>query len=186
MKSPFYFITKPCGSRYSNTKSISGVDIIVNTSEEDHKFSNRFAKVVETPLGYTGPIKAGDTLIVHHNTFKFYNDVKGRRKSGKSFFKEDIFMIEYDQFFMYGDSEGWHAHDRYCFVKPIPAVDSEIKKPFSEEPLTGVMMYPNAYLRSKGINEGDTVIFSPESEYEFTIDDEKLYRIFDHQITVKL
>ena len=76
--------------------------------------------------------------------------------------------------------------DRYCFVKPIPSTDSYIKKPFSEEPLMGVMKYPNKYLRDHGVHAGDIVCFTPDSEYEFIVDDEKLYRMFDHQITIKL
>jgi hypothetical protein len=187
MRSPFYFIAVPInGKRYNNTKNISGVELIISTSEEDHKFSNREAEVVETPLGYNGPIQVGDTLLVHHNVFKFYNDMKGRRKSGKSFFKDDKFFIEFDQFFMYKRDGVWHAHDRYCFVKPIPAIDSYIKKPFSEEPLMGVMVYPNKYLVDKGVSSGDTVCFSPDSEYEFEVDGEKMYRMYDHQITIKL
>jgi hypothetical protein len=50
----------------------------------------------------------------------------------------------------------------------------------------GEMLYPNDYLISKGINKGDIVCFSPDSEYEFTIDDVKMYRIIDNQITMKL
>lgn len=187
MQSPFYFIVKPNkGKRYDNTKQIAGIEFIVSTSQEDHKFSNRFAEVVEVPLGYKGPIQIGDTLLVHHNAFKFYNDMKGRQKSGKSFFKDDLFFIETDQFFMYKQNGKWKSYDRYCFVKPIPTTDSYIKKPFSEEPLMGEMKYPNEYLLSQGIKEGDLVCFAPDSEYEFTVDDEKLYRMFDHQITIKL
>jgi len=187
MKSPFCFIAKPVkGKRYDNTKEIGGLEIIVSTSEEDHKFSNRYAEVVETPLGYKGPIVPGDILIVHHNVFKFYNDMKGNRKSGRSFFREDIFLIDNEQFFMYKHGDTWHAHDRYCFVKPIDAIDSYIKKPFSEEPLMGVMMYPNEYLISQGVVPGTTICFAPDSEYEFNVDDQKMYRIYDHQITAIL
>ena len=187
MKSPFYFIAKPVnGKRYDNTKDIGGVDFIVSTSEEDHKFSNRFAEVVELPLGYKGPIKEGDTLLVHHNVFKFYNDMRGRQKSGKSFFKDDLFFIETEQFFMYKQDGKWNAYDRFCFVKPVPVTESYIKKPFTNEPLVGLMKYPNEYLLERGIKEGDMVCFSPDSEYEFTVDDEKLYRMYDHQITIKL
>jgi hypothetical protein len=187
MRSPFYFIAKPVnGKRYDNTKEIGGVDFIVSTSEEDHRFSNRFAEVVELPLDYTGPIQKSDTLLVHHNVFKFYNDMKGRQKSGKSFFKDDLFFIEPDQFFMYKHNSTWYAYDKYCFVKPIGITESYIKKPFSEEPLMGIMKYPNEYLLKKGINPGDMICFSPDSEYEFTVDDEKLYRMYDHQITMKL
>lgn len=185
MKSPLYFIAKPMkGRRYDNTKEVGGIELIISTSEEDHKFSNRYAEVVELPLGYTGPIRPGDTLLVHHNVFKYYNDMKGNRRSGKSFFREDLFFIEPDQFFLYKRDGVWHTYDKYCFVKPIPAIESYIKKPFSEEPLMGVMVYPNDYLIGQGVKAGDTVCFRPDSEYEFTVDGEKLYRMFDHQITI--
>lgn len=187
MRSPFFFLAKPLkGKRYDNTKEVGGIELIVSTSEEDHKFSNRFAEVVSVPLWYNGPIESGDILLVHHNVFKFYNDIKGRRKSGKSFFRDDWFLIEPDQFFMYKKGDEWHAYDRYCFVKPIPAIDSYIKKPFTNEPLMGEMAYPNEYLTNQGIKRGDKVCYSPDSEYEFIVDGEKLYRIHDHQITIKL
>jgi hypothetical protein len=187
MKSPFYFIAKPVdGKRYANTKDIGGVELIVSTSEEDHKFSNRFAEVIKTPLGYKGPIEPGDILLVHHNVFKFYNDMRGRQKSSHSFFKDDLFFIESDQFFMYKKGSSWNAYSRYCFVKPIKATESYIKKPFSEEPLMGIMKYPNDYLSTQGVRAGDLICFTPDSEYEFTVDEEKLYRIYDHQITIKL
>jgi len=48
------------------------------------------------------------------------------------------------------------------------------------------MLYPNDYLKSKGVKSGDKVTFKPESEYEFYVDDKKMYRIYDHQITMVL
>jgi hypothetical protein len=50
----------------------------------------------------------------------------------------------------------------------------------------GTMVYPNDYLAAQGVREGDTVCFKPDSEYEFDVDGQKLYRIFDHQITMTL
>jgi hypothetical protein len=55
-----------------------------------------------------------------------------------------------------------------------------------EEPLMGIMKYPNQYLISQGVKSGDMVCFEPDSEYEFKIDDEKLYRIVDKYITILL
>ena len=47
MKSPFYFIVESLiNKRYNNTKTISGLEVITSTSEEDHISSNRFAKVI--------------------------------------------------------------------------------------------------------------------------------------------
>jgi hypothetical protein len=187
MRSPFNFIAKPInGKRYDNTKEIGGVELIVSTSQEDHKFSNRYAEVVELPLEYNGPVAVGDTLLVHHNVFKFYNDMRGNQKSGRSFFKDDLFFIEPDQFFMYKRGSTWNAYDKYCFIKPIDAIDSYVKKPFTDEPLMGIVKYSNEYLMSKGIFSNDKVCFQPDSEYEFIVDGEKLYRMFDHQITIKL
>lgn len=187
MQSPFDFIVRPVrGERYNNTKDIGGVDFIVNTSEEDHRFSNRYAEVIEVPYGYDGPIQKGNILLVHHNAFKFYNDIRGRRKSGRSFFRDDQFFIDSDQFFMYKHGSTWNAYDRYCFVKPIPVIESYIVKPFTHEPLMGEMVYTNDYLVSQGVKSGDRVCFKPDSEYEFDVDGQKLYRMFDHQITMVL
>jgi hypothetical protein len=87
---------------------------------------------------------------------------------------------------MYKKNGKWNTYDRYCFVKPCPAEESYIYKPFSEEPLVGEMRYANRYLKKLGVNAGDKVSFKPDSEYEFNVDGEKLYRMYDHQITMLL
>lgn len=187
MKSPFYFIVKPLkGRRYNNTKSISGIEFITSSSEEDYTVANREGVVTELPLNYNGEIKIGDILLVHHNVFKYYNDMKGRQQSGKSYFKDDLFFIDNDQFYMYKQDGKWHSHDRYCFVKAIDKQDSFMFKRGNEEPLMGEMVYPNKYLISQGVNAGSTVSFQPDSEYKFDVDGDKLYRMFDHQITMTL
>ena len=188
MQSPFYFIVKPLkGRRYDNIKNIGDVDFITSVSKEDHKTSNRYAKVVSTPLNYKGEIKKGDILLVHHNVFKFYYDMKGREKSGKSYFKDDLFFIDYDQFFMYQKNNSWYCHDKYCFVKPIPKKEYYIEGVnVNEEPLHGIIKYSNNQLESLGIFAGDKVCFTPNSEYEFSVDNEKLYRMFTDNITVKI
>tara|TARA_R110002167_G_scaffold253027_3_gene459383 strand:- start:17810 stop:18373 length:564 start_codon:yes stop_codon:yes gene_type:complete len=187
MRSPYLFIAKPLDDRrYNNTKKIGDVDFITSTSEENHMASNRIAEVVSTPIAYNGPIKPGDKLLVHHNVFKFYNDMQGRRKSGRSHFMDNLFFVEPDQFYMYHNGDRWNSYDRYCFIKPVPTEDYYIYKALTEEPLVGEVRYSNDYLRSQGIDTGDRVTFKPESEYEFEVDGEKLYRMFDHQITIKL
>jgi len=187
MRSPFYFIVEPLeGKRYNNTKSIENIEFITSSSEEDFTVSNRQAVVKQVPLNYKGPIKKNDILLVHHNVFKFYNDMKGRQKSGKSYFKDNLFFIDNDQFYMYKQDSTWHCHDRYCFVKPLGKQSSFIFKRGKEEPLMGEMAYSNDYLISKGVMPGLQVSFKPDSEYEFEVDGEKLYRMFDHQITLLL
>lgn len=185
MRSPYCFIVTPVdGRRYDNMKAMGDVNFITSVSEEDHTVSNRFAIVKETPISYNGPIKKGDTLLVHHNVFKFYNDIKGRQKSGRSYLKDDLFLVDPDQFFMYKQNNNWHAWGKYCFVKPIPIKDSYIFKPGGEEPLFGVMKYINKELKDLGVKKGDEISFVPGSEYPFIVDGEKLYRMFTSQITL--
>ena len=185
MKSPYSFIVKPYNNRrYDNIKSYGDIEFITSTSEEDHKSSNRFAIVVATPINYTGPVKEGDILLVHHNVFKYYNDMYGREKSGKSFFKDDLFFIDFDQFFLYYNKEEWKSHSKYCFIKPIPPKKSFLGKTGKEEPLMGVVKYNNQELKNLGVKVGDEVSFTPESEYEFYVEDEKLYRMFTDNITM--
>ena len=184
MQSPDRFIVRPIkGKRYNNTKDIGGLDFITSTSEEDFKFSNREAEVISLPLDYKGDIEIGDTLLVHHNVFKFYNDMKGRRQSGRSFFKDDLFFIEDEQFYMYKKNGKWKAHGRNCFVKPSAVKKSFIDKPGEYEPLIGTVKYINEELIKLGVKEGDEISFQPESEYEFRVDDETLYRMFTNNIT---
>ena len=185
--SPHAFVVSPAnGRRYDNIKSINGIDVITSASEEDHKVSNRYAIVLSVPINYSGPIKKGDTLLVHHNVFKYYNDMGGKRRSGKSFIKDDIFFVDNDQYFMFHDGVKWNTHDRYCFVEPIKKTGLRYAKLGSYEPLMGRMVYPNKALLDMGVRHGDTVCFHPDSEYEFFVDGVVMYRIYDFNIAFKV
>lgn len=188
MRSPFQFIVRPRDAkRYDNTRKWGDVDFIVSVSQEDHKFSNRYAEVVSVPIHYNGPIKQGDTLIVHHNVFKFYYDMRGRQKSGRSYLHGDLFLLDEDQFFLYKSLDDvWRAHSKYCFIKPSPTKKGYLCVGYKEEPLYGEIKYINDELLSLGLKEGDEVIYEPESEYEFIVDGEKLYRMFTNNIAVQL
>lgn len=185
MKSPYNFIVTPFNKRrYNNIKEIGDVDLITSVSQEDHTSSNRFATVISTPINYQGPIEKGDILLVHHNVFKFYYDMYGRQKSGRSFLKDDLFLIDNDQFFLYQKNNKWFSHSKYCFIKPIPAKNSALYKGCKEEPLFGVVKYINKELTELGVKEGDNISFTPDSEYEFYVEGEKLYRMFTNNITM--
>jgi hypothetical protein len=188
MRSPFHFIVEPVGgSRYDNVKSIGGIDFITSSSKEDHKASNRYAKVLATPIGYTGEVMPGDTVIVHHNVFKFYNDIHGNERSGRAYLFDNIFLIDDDQFYLYKRDNEWKAHSRYCFVMPEKRIDNYIlSKIGNEEYLRGTLVYPNQDLIDKGLNSGDKVAFTPESEYEFEIDGVTLYRMYSKNVCIEL
>ena len=145
MQSPYSFIVTPLNERrYDNIKNISGIDFFTSTSEEDHTASNRFAKVISVPLCYSGEIKKGDTLLVHHNVFKFYNDMKGRRKSGKSFFRDNLFFVDLTiNFFYISTTKNGRLMINIVLSKPIKIKEKFLKTSGSEEPLMGVIKYIN-------------------------------------------
>ena len=183
MRSPYNFIVKPLnGRRYDNIKEIADTEFITSVSQEDHVASNRFAEVIALPINYKGPVKEGDTLLVHHNVFKFYYDMQGRQKSGRSFLKDDLFLIDNEQFFLYKNNDTWMAHSKYCFIKPIDYIQNEIlhRVDKTEEEHVGVIKYIN----HKTLKPGDRIAFTKNSEYKFTIEDEKLYRMRNRDICI--
>ena len=187
MRSPFHFLVTPLGGkRYDNTKTIAGKEFIMSSSQEDHTATNRFGSVVEVPLNYSGEIQKGDTLLVHHNVFRKYYDTKGRETSGPSFFMDDLFLIDNDQFFLYKTKEGWKAPNPYCFISPIKKTEKDINIRQLEKELLGTIRYTNSVMDDMGLSQGDVVSFQPESEYEFTVDGEKIYRMFTKNICILL
>jgi len=191
MRSPFQFIVKPKGGRtYDNIRSYGDKDFIISSSQEDHTVTNRFATVVSTPINYGGEIVAGDTLVVHHNVFRKYYDMKGREKSSYSFFKDDIYFIDDQQYFLYKHKGVWKAPDPFCFVAPMENESYDIftakLENHNEMDLVGKIRYINSEMESWGLAAGDVVSFQPESEYEFTIEGEKLYRMRTMNICIKV
>jgi hypothetical protein len=182
MKSFFYFIVSPKdGKRYDNTRG----EIIISTSKEDHLASMREAIVISTPIGYEGPIEPGDTIIVHHNTFKYYYDMKGREKSSWNHFQENLFFV--DDPYAYKKQGGtWVGIGRYVFVAPVENDNDGIMTHDAEKPLVGIIKYANQEVLDLGLKEGDKIAFEPESEYPFEIDGQKVYRMYTKNINILL
>lgn len=186
MRSPFDFIVRPVdGRRYDNIKNIGGIDFITSVSTEDHKSSNRFAEVVSTPINYKGDIEPGDILLVHHNVFKYYYDMKGRQRSGRSYLKDDLFFVSYDQFFLYKkNNSDWVVNGDYCFIEPSEKQSHYLYSLGTEQPLTGYVRYIDSNLKEKGVKEGDLVTYLPHSEYPFDVDGKKMYRMKSNRVTL--
>ncbi len=178
MRSVYNFVVTPHGERYNNTKDVDGSELILNTEIYNHQFVNRLAKVISVPIIGQTDIKPGDIVVVHHNVFRRWNDVRGREKNSKSYFDENTYIIDFDQIFLYKTKDKWLAPKGYCFVKPIKSVDK-----FNtdvEKPLVGIVKYSDG-----PVDVNDLVGFRPSSEYEFIIDGQRLYRVFSHFITIK-
>ena len=183
MKSLYNYIISTT-NRYDNKVSIDNKELILNTeiTERDYKFVNRIGTVVNVPININTPIKQGDEVIIHHNVFRRWFDVRGVERNSGSYIDEDKYIVSPDQLFAYKQNGKWHCPNMYCFVEPLE--NEDIWSTESEQKLLGKLTYTNDYLESLGLSYGDIVGFTPDSEYEFNIDDKKLYRILSTDITI--
>ena len=92
MKHLHAYIVEPIEGRYTNNKKVGESNLILNTSIENHKFVNRYGKVIQTPINQKSSIKIGDTVIVHHNVFRRFYDMRGKSKNSMSYFQEDKYF----------------------------------------------------------------------------------------------
>jgi len=182
MKSIFDFVVEPVGSRYNNTKQVGGKKLILNTQIFTHQSVNRLAIVKSTPITGDTNIKAGDQVIVHHNVFRRYHDVRGVEKNGRSYIDDNNYLCTFDQIFLYKNKDGWKAPKGYSFVKPIESND--IFNLNNEKPYVGILKFLDETINTV-FEEGDLVGFTPSSEYEFVVDGERLYRIRSQALTIK-
>tara|TARA_R100000734_G_C3297699_1_gene88712 strand:- start:337 stop:930 length:594 start_codon:yes stop_codon:yes gene_type:complete len=178
MKSLYSFIIKPINKRYDNTKKINDKTLIVNTSIEDHKFVSKKALVVSVPAAYSSKIKIGDIVYVHHNIFRRYYDLKGKEKNSSTYFKDDLYFAYPEQIYMYNDK----CHLNYCFVKPI--LNKDYLRNRKEQPNVGILKYSNSFLEAIKIKPGALVTFTPNSEFEFIINNERLYCMKSNDIAL--
>ena len=178
MQSIFNFIVSPKHGRSTSKKDIDGKELLLNTEVQNHHYTSRLGVVVNTPLAIDSEIQPGDEVIVHHNVFRRFRDIRGKEKNSKAYYKEDTFFVQPDQIYAYKRNAEWQALDGYCFVKPIVAKDT--LDMHHEQPAIGIIKYAG-----EGFEMGALVGFKPGMEYEFNIEGERLYRIPVNQITIE-
>ena len=178
MKSVYNFVVKPIGERYNNKKKIGDSELILNTEIHNHQYINRLAEVVSTPIVGETNILPKDEVIIHHNVFRRWHNQHSVEKNSRSYFNEDTYLVQPDQIFLHKTLKEWKTPKGYCFVQPIKSKDMfGVDK---EKPLIGIVKYSDGT-----VNVGDLVGFTPNSEYEFIIDNNRLYRVLSNLITIK-
>ena len=183
MKSLYDFIIEPLGDKYKNEIQVGDKKVVVNTQIESWKFVNRLAKVVKTPLAFKTKIKKGDIVIVHQNIFRTFYDMRGEKKKSRSWFKNDLYFCSLDQVYLYKNSTGWHTFGDRCFIQPIKDTNSLTLD--KERSLIGILKYGNSSLEALEINEGDLVGYTPNGEWEFLINKQRLYCMKSNDIVIK-
>tara|TARA_R100000231_G_scaffold85193_1_gene64732 strand:+ start:169 stop:753 length:585 start_codon:yes stop_codon:yes gene_type:complete len=179
MRGLYNFVVKPKGSRYNNTKKIGDKELILNSEIYNHQYVNREAVVISVPKLICTEIQVGDTVVIHHNVFRRWHDQHGEERNSRSYFKEDEYFVALDQIFLYKKNNEWFSLPDYCFVKPLKSNSIYEDK---EIPLIGIVKYTNKKIP---VQKEDLIGFTPNSEYEFVIDNERLYRVLSKFITIK-
>jgi hypothetical protein len=183
MRSVYDFIIKPVGKRYDNEVKVGEHTLITNSSIESFKHVNNIAEVVETPVAFATPIRKGDLIIIHHNVFRVFYDMKGIKKNSRSFLKDDLFFCAVDQVYLYKRKDTWKSFGDRCFVAPVK--NKDLLSTDKLAGLIGILKIGNSSLEESGINPGDIVGFTPNSEWEFVVDNQIMYCMKSNDIVIK-
>ena len=183
MRSVYDFIIKPVGKRYDNEVKVGEQTLITNSSIESFKHVNNIAEVVETPVAFATSIRKGDLIIVHHNVFRVFYDMKGIKKNSRSFLKDNLFFCAVDQVYLYKRKDTWKSFGDRCFVAPVKNKDLLSTDKVAD--LIGILKIGNSSLEESGINPGDIVGFTPNSEWEFVVDNQIMYCMKSNDIVIK-
>ena len=183
MNSVYEFIIKPVGNRYSNELTIGDKKLIVNSSISNHKFVNREAEIVALPLAFKTKLKVGDRVIVHHNLFRRYYNMKGKSVNSTKYFKDDLYFASLNQIYMKKTKDSWETLNEYCFIKPIVNKSSSSLKKLKQ--CVGIVKYGNSALEALKIHKEDLVVFKKNREFEFLINNEVVYCMESNDILLK-
>jgi len=183
MKSLYDFIIKPLGDRYENEIKIGDKTLVLNTKIESFKSVNNLAVVIETPKAFKTSIQKGDIVLIHHNVFRVFYDMKGVKKNSRSYFKDDLYFCAVDQIYLYKNTEDWKSFGDRCFVMPLK--NEDILTNDKEQKLIGILKYGNNSLKALNINPGDVVGFTPNSEWDFIVDEQRVFCMKSNDIVIK-
>jgi len=178
MQSVFNYLVEPKGDRVTGKTEIEGNELLLNTDLQNHEYVNRVGVIVGLPRANKyKELKEGDEVIIHHNVFRRFRDIRGKEKNSKNFLSENTYIVQPDQIYAYKRNGEWKALEGFCFVMPIKET-----KMFSidfEKPLKGLVKYGN-----ENIAIDSLIGFKPNSEYEFVIEGQRLYRVSENSITI--
>ena len=183
MKGLFNFIISPIDGRYNNEKKVGDSTLIVNTNIEEFVYINRMATVISIPTAIDTNIKKGDIVVVHHNIFRRWYDVRGNERNSRNYFTEDLYFCPLEQIYLYKQNKEWITNLDYCFIKPVRETDKSKVEILKQQ--KGVLKYTNSILTQLDVHKEDVVGFKPMREWEFIIDGQLLYCMKSKDIVIK-
>ena len=110
------------------------------------------------------PVFNGDTVVVHHNVFRKYYDMKGKEKFSSSKIRGTTYLASHLEVFAFNSGDGWKSIEPYIFMS-------------SDQTHNGEVLVSYIGSEDDGIIPGERLYYRPDSEYEFIIDGVKMYRV---------
>ena len=181
MKGYTDFVVTPFEGRYKNKLNVDGTEFILNTELQNHSYVSRIGLVISEPYFNDTKIRKGDLIIIHHNVFRRFRDIRGQEKNSRSFYEEDKYFVQPNQIFAYKRNKKWLACSGFNFIQPIK--ETEMFSINVEKEVIGILRFKDPALDF--LNTDDLVGFRPGAEYEFVINGKKMYRVPTNQITIK-
>ena len=207
MKIPKNYFLVQVEKPYNDTIELNGKEIMLNITFDPYKFARQYGVVYETPVwlpnGLEFDVKKGDKIYFHHlvtgSVGAVTIDKKFKRESSQDYKSENliswiddknVYKVHWNQIYARVRKGKLKMLHHWNFVEQKVESEESIKtksgifiKPEIEDiTLHGIIRYMNNWLKEQGVNIGDEVVFSENSEYDMTIEGKKLLRMRNQDI----
>lgn len=181
LQKPFDFLISPLdGKQYNDEIIVDGKKLLICNSIEESEDVQRIGVVRNVPKNYKGNVQIGDLIITQHNVFRICFNDKGVPLQSDHYIKDDLFSVSPDLIYLIIRDDKFIATDSYVFIEPIEVDDFWLGKQTLEN--IGIAKYINSEVKSKGVKEGDKIVFRKFANYLFEIFGQRLYMMRNNRI----
>lgn len=165
---------------YNNKEKVGNTDFTVNVDIDNVESINRTATVVSAPEGID--LDSGDVVVVHHNIMRENIRIDKKKTKGMYYIADDYYWVPVSEVIMKKSNNTWIPLHNFVFLKPIKQENIQLKYGLTLIPrsrkgmqeLRAELAITNKKL--EGVEVGDKVYFSRNSEHEFIIEGETLFK----------
>ena len=168
-----------------DTVKCGDLDLVLNTSYNPMYHARRYGEIFIAPqsTSFDVDVKKGDKVWFHHfvaNKDKVVNYIE----------EDNIYVADITQIYARERDGKVETVHHWNMIKQLVESESDIKtesgiylKPEVEDIVQrGVVKYPSKTLTEMGVNIGDKIIFTKNSEYDMDINGDELLRMRDCDI----
>lgn len=173
----------------STVTAPGGTRFLVNNGVDDVTYVARHGSVITSG---DPRFKEGDEVYFHHNCVRRSSQAEHDHKvPSENEIEENVYRIPVNMIYLIRRNGTFSSVSPWCYVRPVEKEREfhgsvEVIKSSLHEPQHGIMVHSNDELRESGVDDGDAVIFNLDSEYEFKVGDEVLYRMKTPWIVAKV